>query len=197
MMSMRLFELLDYLGRKIRKKDQPFGGIQVIFSGDFYQLPPVPDRDDPDTAKFCFESPLWSQTFKRQTELRHNYRQSGDASLVSVLNQIRQGFLCEQGHELLVSRLGHGTGGLAVKPTQLFPRKYSVELINQAEMSKLAVEDEDYLYEPVLVREGISPRVSEREIEEEEAWMTKHGLFDELVHLKKGAQVMCTVYTEL
>ena len=197
MMSMRLFELLDYLGRKIRKKDQPFGGIQVIFSGDFYQLPPVPDKDDPDTARFCFESPLWSQTFKRQIELRHNYRQSGDSSLVSVLNQIRQGFLCEQGHELLVSRLGHGTGGLAVKPTQLFPRKYSVELINQAEMSKLAAEDEDYLYEPVLVREGISPRVSEREIEEEEAWMTKHGLFDELVHLKKGAQVMCIANIDL
>lgn len=195
MMSMRLFELLDYLGRKIRKTDRPFGGIQVIFSGDFYQLPPVPDKDEPDTAKFCFESPLWASTFQRQIELRHNYRQSGDAAFVNVLNQIRQGLLCDQGYELIVSRLGHDVTGLAVKPTQLFPRKYSVELINQEEMNKL--DEEEYLYEPVLIREGISPRVSEREIEEEEAYMTKHALFDELVQLKKGAQVMCIANIDL
>jgi len=42
MMSKKIFNLLDEIGRRIRKKyDVPFGGIQVVFSGDFYQLPPV------------------------------------------------------------------------------------------------------------------------------------------------------------
>ena len=47
MMSQKMFELLDALGRNIRKSKSylPFGGIQVIFSGDFYQLPPVGDME--------------------------------------------------------------------------------------------------------------------------------------------------------
>jgi ATP-dependent DNA helicase PIF1 len=55
MMSYKIFEILDKIGRKVRKKlDIPFGGIQVIFSGDFFQLPPIGNKEEPDTMKFCF-----------------------------------------------------------------------------------------------------------------------------------------------
>ena len=47
MMSKSLFELLDAIGKKIRKNNKPFGGIQLVFCGDFYQLPPIDDS-------FCF-----------------------------------------------------------------------------------------------------------------------------------------------
>ncbi len=145
---MRLFELLDYLGRKIRKKEVPFGGIQVIFSGDFYQLPPVPDKGgDEATAKFCFESPIWQETFHKQIELRRNFRQ-GDSTLSFVLNQIRTGMLDRDGHELLRSRVGLSLpSGSIVIPTKLFPRKYSVEQVNNTEMQK--IDTEEYIYEPV------------------------------------------------
>lgn len=63
MMSKKLFEMLDAIGKAVRKSTKPFGGIQLIFSGDFYQLPPVGNKDEPDTMKFCFESPLWNQIF--------------------------------------------------------------------------------------------------------------------------------------
>ena len=53
MMSNRMFELLNKLGQRIRMNKKPFGGIQVIFSGDFFQLPPVKE------TIFCFESKIF------------------------------------------------------------------------------------------------------------------------------------------
>jgi ATP-dependent DNA helicase PIF1 len=195
MMSMRLFELLDYLGRKIRKTELPFGGIQVIFSGDFYQLPPVPDKGDEASAKFCFESPRWQETFHKQIELRRNFRQ-GDSTLASVLNQIRTGMLDRDGLELLRCRVGLSLpSDSLVVPTKLFPRKYSVELVNNSEMQK--IDTEEYIYEPELVTDEVTPNVSETAIEEEAAHMQNHALFDELVCLKKGAQVMCIANIDL
>ena len=49
MLSLKLFNLLNQIAQSVRKNKKPFGGIQVIFSGDFYQLPPVGDKDDTDT----------------------------------------------------------------------------------------------------------------------------------------------------
>ena len=71
MMSKKLFEILDEIAKKIRKNKKPFGGIQIICSGDFHQLPPVEDE-------FCFESELWDVTFKTQIVLKENFRQQGD-----------------------------------------------------------------------------------------------------------------------
>ena len=62
MLSKRIFEILDAIGKQIRRSDKPFGGIQVIFSGDFYQLPPVGDEFD-GSNQFCFESEKWKETF--------------------------------------------------------------------------------------------------------------------------------------
>ena len=69
MMSLKLFELLDTIGKTVRRNSQPFGGIQIIFSGDFYQLPPVGNKDEPDTTKFCFESPSWFEIFKLEDHI--------------------------------------------------------------------------------------------------------------------------------
>ena len=52
MMSLKIFEMLDAIGKAVRKSQKPFGGIQMIFSGDFYQLPPVGNKDDPDTTSY-------------------------------------------------------------------------------------------------------------------------------------------------
>jgi len=47
MLSLKLFNMLNDIGKAVRGNSRPFGGIQLIFSGDFYQLPPVGDRDEP------------------------------------------------------------------------------------------------------------------------------------------------------
>ena len=70
MLSLKIFKILDIIGRKIKKRpDLPFGGIQIIFSGDFYQLPPVGDIDDPESQKFCFETSLWWECFPSQNHI--------------------------------------------------------------------------------------------------------------------------------
>ena len=63
MMSVKVLEVLDTIAKNARYINAPFGGIQVIFLGDFYQLPPVGTMGDEDTEKFCFESKLWSELF--------------------------------------------------------------------------------------------------------------------------------------
>ena len=194
MMSLKIFELLDYLGQKIRKNTRPFGGIQVIFSGDFFQLPPVPDREDADTGKFCFESARWNATFDCQIELKTNFRQSDD-SFARILNQIRVGKLYKSGYEMLKTRVGVDASGNIVQPIKLFPRKYSVDTINHAEMSKIG--DGEQVFNAVLVKDGVDPRVSPEAIAEEEAYLRKNALFEEEVRLKRGAQVMCIANVDM
>ena len=55
MMSQYIFEMIDYISKRIRKSKEPFGGIQIICSGDFYQLPPVAINTQEQSKKnFCF-----------------------------------------------------------------------------------------------------------------------------------------------
>ena len=93
MMSVKLFEILDYIARRSKKKmTTPFGGIQVIFSGDFYQLPPVGTFGEENTSAFCFESPNWEMTFPTTIILKTIFRQT-DEAYRSILNQLRVGKL--------------------------------------------------------------------------------------------------------
>ena len=57
MMSKKIFELLNVLAKTMRNNSKPFGNMQVVFLGDFYQLPPV-NRERKET-EFCFESKEW------------------------------------------------------------------------------------------------------------------------------------------
>jgi len=78
MMSRKMFDLLDQIGRSIRKQLKPFGGIQLVFTGDFFQLSPIPDQDDPLSGEFCFQHPKWEKTFKQADciELKTFFRQT-------------------------------------------------------------------------------------------------------------------------
>ncbi len=72
MMSKRLFDILDIVGKTVRNNhSRPFGGIQLIFCGDFYQLPPVGiNTEDPDNSRFCFESENWFHTFPKENRYK-------------------------------------------------------------------------------------------------------------------------------
>ena len=102
MMSLKLFNLLNAIGKTIRKNTKPFGGIQVIFSGDFYQLPPVGNKDDPESICFCFESNDWDSVFhkKNQIQLKKIFRQT-DETYVSILNQIREGKIKKKSNDVV------------------------------------------------------------------------------------------------
>jgi len=146
MMSKRLFNLLDNIGKKIRKSTKPFGGIQVILCGDFYQLPPVGNEGDPDSFKFCFQSELWDETFDSQYILDKTYRQT-DEDYISNLNQIREGKLSSHYYNILKKRVNvkceHET---LIKPVILHATKKNVDIVNQNEMEKIKSEENKIRY---------------------------------------------------
>ena len=86
MISARLFEQLEYVARKVRGKEKPFGGIQVIAVGDFLQLAPI-------KGTYAYMCEMWNQTIaSRVVLLTHVYRQS-DPTFIQGLHQIRKGVL--------------------------------------------------------------------------------------------------------
>ena len=123
MMSQKIFELLDAIGKTVRRSSKPFGGIQLIFSGDFYQLPPVGNKDEPETMRFCFESPLWYETFKLEDHIQlvKIFRQS-DPIYQRILNQLREGRLKRSSNELLIQNVGKKIDELIIeiKPTKFY-----------------------------------------------------------------------------
>ena len=102
MMSRKIFEVLDEIGKVIRHSSLPFGGIQVVFTGDFFQLPPVGTLGEPETEEFCFESAEWLRTFKSENhiELETIFRQT-DKPYIEILSEIRRGQLSEKNIEVL------------------------------------------------------------------------------------------------
>jgi ATP-dependent DNA helicase PIF1 len=90
MIDAELFNKLDYIGKIARRNTAaPFGGIQLILSGDFLQLPPV-NNVGVDEELFCFESKAWREAITHCVSLRDVYRQK-DAEFVRALNEIRHG----------------------------------------------------------------------------------------------------------
>ena len=199
MMSKKLFENLNELGKRIRHCDLPFGGIQVIFSGDFYQLPPVGDKDDIETSQFCFESEEWSRVFPetQQLLLTRIYRQQ-DTTYADMLQQIREGTIKKSTYQRLLTHVGK-LCPTDVQPTKLFPRKYSVDALNKSKMASMS-EQEEYTFSikthddlPLLSRKEYvaRSRFSKTECDIELEYLKSNLLCEQVLRLKVGAQVMC------
>ena len=82
-----MLDTLDFIAREIRGVDSPFGGIQVILTGDFFQLPPV--YSDSEQKKFCFESECWDRLIDHYIELKTSHRQN-EKDLIKFLNYVRK-----------------------------------------------------------------------------------------------------------
>jgi ATP-dependent DNA helicase PIF1 len=139
MLSREFFETLDLVGRTLRNSNRIFGGIQLVFCGDFYQLPPIINDSIEDQDKFVFCSPVWKKMFKNTTiELTEVMRQQ-DALFVSVLNKIRKGIVDGEVIDILNSRMNVECTH-EIKPTQLYSKKHEVDNINKSFLIEL--EDE-------------------------------------------------------
>ena len=205
MMSQKLFELLDAIGKAVRKNDRPFGGIQLIFSGDFYQLPPVGDKDEPETVRFCFESLVWSQTFsiENHVQLTKIFRQT-DLNYQKILNQIREGKLKRSSNEVLLQKVGQQIPeDICIRPTKLFPTRNKVDQVNFKAMNDLKTEEKDFNLKYHVDLEMTATELLKRrqftkeQIQTELLYLKGNLRCDEVVKLKIGSQVMCIVNIEL
>lgn len=205
MMSAKLFDILDHIGRRTRKRlDKPFGGIQVVFSGDFYQLPPVGTYGQPDTSAFCFESENWTKTFDAIILLKTIFRQR-DPDYTTILNQVRVGKLYKTSYEKLLEHVNKPfptstTSIETFKPTILLPRRKDAELINAQELEKLTSESKIYrISQAVVVPQGALASIqqqananfSQEQKESEYTFLASNIMADKEIVLKIGAQVMC------
>ena len=73
MVDGELFDKLEEIARSIRNNGRPFGGIQLVITGDFFQLPPVPDGGR--VSKFSFDASTWSTSIEHTIGLTHVFRQ--------------------------------------------------------------------------------------------------------------------------
>ena len=205
MMSKKIFEMLDAIGKRVRKNSRPFGGIQLIFSGDFYQLPPVSNKDDPESSQFCFESELWVETFSKDNhvQLVKIFRQS-DSIYASILNQIREGRLKRSSVNILLEQVNKPINpDMIVRPTKLYPVRNKVEQINHSEMVKLDTITHEYPMKIAIDLPMTPPERMERsnftkeQIDMELNYIKNNLLCEEMLQLKIGAQVMCVANVEM
>jgi ATP-dependent DNA helicase PIF1 len=201
MLSLKLFDQLNAIGQSIRGNLKPFGGIQLIFSGDFFQLPPVGDKDEPDTQRFCFESDDWNSVFHRdcQIELIKIFRQT-DEVYASILNQIREGKIKRKVNDLLLQYVGRTLDpNLVAEPTKLFPTRNKVENINNTKMSNLTGEEREfnikYIKDLEMTKVDRIRRLefNEKDIQVELDFIASNLICDKEMKLKVGSQVMCIV----
>ncbi|CAM6100618.1 unnamed protein product [Calypogeia fissa] len=134
MIDGEFFDKLDYIGRILRNKSQPFGGIQLVVTGDFYQLPPV----NPENPKkyFAFEADCWDKCFDMQIELKTVFRQS-DQEFVAMLNEIRRGHCPPSIRDRLQNCSGPVGDKSGIILTRLYPRKMDVGRENDQNLRAL------------------------------------------------------------
>lgn len=138
MMDPDLFDKLEEVARKIRKNNIIFGGIQLILSGDFCQLPVV------NSDKFCFESKSWNKCIEYTIYLTEIIRQK-ENQFQELLNNIRLGIISDEIKLILNKCIGKKLeNNYGIKPTKLYSTNIDVDKINNIELDKLALEGKDF-----------------------------------------------------
>lgn len=186
MLTPNLLEYLDQVGRLVRKCDKPFGGIQIVFVGDFYQLPPV--SKDGDTRTFAFESPLWAATVSKTIQLTQILRQK-DPIFQHILNEARTGSLTPDSYAALESRKTMEWKRQEIKPTLLFTKNNDVNSINENQLGKLV--GEDHVYQAKTTRQPTHMPLETLSIIVDK--LDKDAPYEIELHIKEKSQVMLLV----
>lgn len=138
MLRPELFDKLEKLARLIRKNDLPFGGIHIVLTGDFLQLPSI--KTENDEKDFIFESESWDKVIKEVIYLKNIVRQT-DNTFVQILNKIRYGIIDEGVKEILNARIGKKIQNeFKIEPTKLYCKNIKVDRINNGKLEELTQE---------------------------------------------------------
>ncbi len=193
MLSARTFGMVEQACRFVRGGMEPFGGLQVIVVGDFFQLPPVVNREEEleeqnlpqpllgreggDTnSVFAFNSPAWRSLNLNVCYLSEQHRQE-DVIFLEMLSAIRNGAVSDSHQALLESRR---TMNPSVETTtKLFSHNVDVDRFNGFQLDKLPGNTE------VFTMESRGPKNLTESLK-------KGCLSPELLSLKVGARVMFT-----
>ncbi|MBW0483498.1 hypothetical protein O181_023213 [Austropuccinia psidii MF-1] len=170
-----LFDKLAYIAQKIRKSTKPFGGIQVVIAGDFFQLPPVSNKSQ---VLFAFNAKKWSECISQTISLTQVFRQK-DTTFIDMLSEMRMGQLSAKSIERFRQLSREITYEDGIAPTELFPTRQEVERSNSSRLNALPGEEVVYVAHDTG---KASPEQRTRDL--------ANMLAIPRLVLKKGAQVM-------
>lgn len=166
-------DMVDQVCSAFKINSEPFGGLQVVMCGDFFQLPPVA-RDGEDD-NFAYNSGIWNQMNLKVCYLEEQYRQS-DMGFLHVLNDIRSSNVTSTTQEILMTRYNQEVDGMET-PTKLYTHNADVDAINNIELAKINEKSQMY---------DMTSRGEEKLVEN----LKKTCLAPEQLILKKKAVVM-------
>jgi ATP-dependent exoDNAse (exonuclease V) alpha subunit len=137
-----LLDCVDYFLRLNLENQKPFGGLQIIFIGDLYQLPPVVTSSEKDLFNNCYEGAYFfnAKVFKELdlefVELEKIYRQK-DEKFINILNAIRNNTINEEDIKLLNKCVGRKFPQDRIAVITLTTINKKAEEINKAHLKKL------------------------------------------------------------
>jgi ATP-dependent exoDNAse (exonuclease V) alpha subunit len=167
-------DLVDRVLRSAKSTDAPFGGIQVVFCGDFFQLPPI-TRQGEIESKFAYQSDAWKALSPIVCYLHESHRQN-DEKFLRVLHAIRDNEVEEEIGEILTERFNAEIAG-GIAPTRLYTHNRDVDTENERELASISGDMRKY----EMVSRGREHIL---------AALKKSCLAPEHLSLKVGAKVM-------
>jgi len=198
MLTPRTFRLLYKLGQSIRKNASPFGGIQLILSGDFCQLAPILEQHIlHHEMEFCFETPEWDASDIYVAHFKTIHRQN-DKDFIETLQKIRMGISDQDTTSLLMERFRKDLNNpFGVEPVQLFPTREKANEINQKYYHKLRIMNQENrrysLKINIDTRDVDNPMVNEINQQEIERKVRSQLPIDENIELCIGCQVILVI----
>ncbi len=173
MVSPEIFLAMDKILRAFKKNNSPFGGVQTILSGDFFQLPPI-SREAKD-KRFAWQSPSWKELGLKTCYLQEKFRQD-DNVLISILDEIRSANVSSNSFDILNSRYQKDLD-IDFTPTKLYTHNIDVDRINNNELNKINNPTKSFRYKS----EGTAKNIEK---------IFKSSLVLEEINLKKDSVVM-------
>lgn len=174
MLSAGVLDSVNKVCKSFKRNQLPFGGLQIVLVGDFFQLPPITKKGE--ETKFAFESSAWRELNPIVLYLTEQHRQEDD-TLLSILGRIRRGDIEDEFVDLydrMNAELPDTT-----RATRLFTHNADVDGLNAQELEKL--DGDEHYYE-------METRGKENHVEK----LVMSCLSPEQLCLKRGAIVMCT-----
>lgn len=144
MLSGRFFTQVERLARWVIGGNTPFGGIQIIASGDFFQLQPEVRKNS--LIDFCFDTPTWKRCFESTIVLREPFRQGEDDEFISLLNEVRVGRISRKSNDILMS-IESDNSPRNYLATCLYPLRHQAGEVNLRQLSKLSGEVVEFVAE--------------------------------------------------
>ena len=133
MVSPEIFASMDKVLRAFKNSPEPFGGVQVVISGDFFQLPPV--SKEYKEKRFAWQSPVWKALALKSCYLQEKFRQDDD-QLIKILDEIRTGEVSSESQSVLDDCFEKELNS-EFRATKLYTHNMDVDRINLEELAKL------------------------------------------------------------